>query len=122
MHDARPNAPYPLTARLLAVAALAACLVAAAVGPWAARLPVELRLWMVAYPAYLFAVLDVGTSLIRYAVPLFPLALVLVGGGWRRIPRWWPVPAAAVIVGFVVLQYFWTMGLLHFEPPSDFPP
>jgi hypothetical protein len=106
----------------LAVAALAAFLVAAAVGPWAQRLPLELRLWMLAYPAYLALVLDVGTSLIRYAVPLFPLALVLVGGGMRRIPRWWPVLAVLLTVLFLWGQWHWTMGLLVFEPPSGYPP
>ena len=106
----------------LAVAALAAVLVAAAAGPWATRLAPELRLWMVAYPAYLAAVLDVGTSLIRYVVPLFPLALVLVGGGLRRPPRWWPVLAGLLVVALVWLQYRWTLQLFLFEPPSDFPP
>lgn len=107
---------------LLSVLALAVVLVAAAVGPWAARLPMELRLWMLAYPAYLGVVLDVGTSLIRYAVPLFPIALILVGGGLRRIPRWWPVLAAALIALSIWAQWHWTMGLLVFEPPQDLPP
>lgn len=107
---------------LLAVLALAAFLLASAIGPWAARLPMELRLWMVAYPAYLGVVLDVGTSLIRYAVPLFPIALVLVGGGLRRIPRWWPVLAVALIALSLWAQWQWTMGLLVFEPPRDLPP
>lgn len=112
----------PRLAALIAVLALALVLVAAAVGPWAARLPMELRLWMLAYPAYLGAVLDVGTSLIRYAVPLFPIALVLVGGGLRRIPRWWPALAVALIALSLWAQWHWTMGLLVFEPPQDLPP
>lgn len=107
---------------LLAVVLLGVLLVLAAAGPWASRLPLELRLWMVAYPAYLLVVLDVGTSLIRYAIPLFPLALVLVGGGLRRTPRWWPVPAAVLFVVLAWLQYRWTTQLFHFTPPSDYPP
>lgn len=107
---------------LLAVLTLAGLVIAAAVGPWAARLPVELRLWMLAYPAYLAGVLDPGTSLIRYAVPLFPIALVLLGGGLRRIPRWWPVLAVALIALSLWAQWHWTMGLLVFEPPQDLPP
>lgn len=106
----------------LAVAALAAFLIAAAVGPWAARLPLELRLWMLAYPAYLAVVLDVSTSLIRYAVPLFPLALVLIGGGLRRIPRWWPVLAVGLIAASLWGQHAWTMELLVLDPPADYPP
>lgn len=112
----------PRLSAAVAVAVLALLLVAAALGPWAARLPWELRLWMLAYPAYLAVVLDVGTSLVRYAVPLFPLALVLVGGGMRRIPRWWPV-LAAVLVGLSLWgQHAWTLELLVLDPPSDYPP
>ena len=114
--------PNPRLAALLAVATLALFLIAAAAGPWASRLPLELRLWLVAYPAYLAAVLDVGTSLIRYGVLLFPLALVLIGGGLRRIPRWWPALAVIVIAGFIWLQYLWTLGLFVLEPPSGYPP
>lgn len=116
------DAESPRVLAALAVGALAVFLVAAAAGPWAARLPPELRLWMVAYPAYLAAVLDVGTSLIRYAVPLFPLALVLIGGGLRRPPRWWPLLAGVVVLALVWLQYRWTLGLFVFVPPSDYPP
>ena len=106
----------------LAVAVLAAVLIAAAVGPWAARLPMELRLWMLAYPAYLALVLDVGTSLVRYAVPLFPLALVLVGGGMQRIPRWWPLLALVLVPLSLWGQHAWTTELLVLDPPSDYPP
>ena len=106
----------------LAVAALAAFLTAAAVGPWSARLPLELRLWMLAYPAYLAVVLDVGTSLVRYAVPLFPLALVLIGGGLARIPRWWPILAGVLVAASLWGQHAWTMELLVFDPPADYPP
>lgn len=113
---------HPRLMALVAMLALAALLIAAAVGPWATRLPVELRVWMLAYPAYLAAVLDVGTSLVRYAVPLFPIALILVGGGLRRLPRWWPVLAGALIALSLWAQWHWTMGLLVFEPPSDLPP
>lgn len=116
------GASSPRLYALLAVLALAAFLIAAAVGPWATRLPTELRLWMLAYPAYLGAVLDVGTSLIRYAVPLFPIALVLVGGGLRKLPRWWPVLALALIALSLWAQWVWTMELLVFEPPQDLPP
>jgi hypothetical protein len=106
----------------LAVAALAAFLVAAALGPWAARLPLELRAWLLAYPAYLALVLDVSTSLVRYAVPLFPLALILVGGGLRRIPRWWPVPALVLVALSLWAQHAWTLELLVLDPPADYPP
>ena len=113
---------HPRLYAALAVVGLAAVLVAAAVGPWAARLPAELRLWMLAYPAYLALVLDVSTSLVRYAVPLFPLALVLVGGGLRRTPRGWPALAAVLIALSLWGQYAWTTELLVLDPPTDYPP
>lgn len=112
----------PRLSAALAVAALAAFLLAAALGPWAERLPLELRLWMLAYPAYLAVVLDVGTSLVRYAVPLFPLALVLVGGGLRRVPRWWPVPVVLLVALSLWGQHAWTLELLVLDPPADYPP
>jgi len=113
---------HPRLYAALAVTALALLLILAAAGPWARRLPLELRLWIVAYPAYLAAVLDVGTSLIRYAIPLFPIALILIGGGARRIPRWWPVLATVLAVLLIVAQHQWTTQLLVLDPPSDFPP
>jgi hypothetical protein len=116
------DSPSPRLYAALAVGLLAAFLIAAAVGPWAYRLPLELRLWMLAYPAYLALVLDVSTSLVRYAIPLFPLTLVLIGGGLRRIPRWWPVPAVLLTAAFLWGQWHWTMGLLVFEPPAGYPP
>ncbi|MDO5503141.1 MAG: hypothetical protein Q4G67_08220 [Actinomycetia bacterium] len=117
-----PGSEHARLYAALAVLALAVVLLAAALGPWAWGLPMELRAWMIAYPAYLAAVLDVGTSLIRYAVPLFPLALVLIGGGARRPPRWWPVLALVLVPLAIYAQYHWTMGLLVFTPPSDYPP
>ena len=39
----------------------------------------RLRVWSAAYAVYLLAVVDGGTSIVRYLVPLFPLAIVLVG-------------------------------------------
>src|SRR5690606_4596916 len=117
-----PDSSQPRLYAALAVAALTVLIVLAAVGPWAARLPLALRIWIVAYPAYLGAVLDVGTSLVRYAIPLFPLALILIGGGLRRIPRWWPVLAAALMAIFVLGQHEWATRLLVLDPPSDYPP
>jgi len=47
-------------------------------GPWATRLGPQLRMWSLAYPAYLLVVLDPFTSIFRYLIPLFPLAAVLI--------------------------------------------
>ena len=50
------------------------------------------------------------------------IALVLVGGGMRRIPRGWPVLAAVLVALSLWGQYAWTTELLVLDPPSDYPP
>ena len=73
----------------VALAALATTIVVLTCGPWATRLGTELRVWCLAYPAYLAVVLDPFTSIFRYALPLFPLIAVVLGGGWvERSARW----------------------------------
>ncbi|MEP6630218.1 MAG: hypothetical protein ABJA89_07085, partial [Lapillicoccus sp.] len=39
------------------------------IGPWAVRLGPQLRVWSLAYPAYLLVVLDPFTSIFRYLIP-----------------------------------------------------
>ena len=93
-------------------------------GPWARALGPELRAWCLAYPAYLGLVLDPFTSIFRYLLPLFPLLVVVLGGGWadRRVPRFlWPRTALLVAAG-VAGQVAWVFHLLVFVPPSDYPP
>lgn len=108
----------------VALTGLVLALIALVLGPWAERLGWELRAWCLAYPAYLGAVLDPFTSIYRYALPLFPLALVLVGGAWRRPAR----TPAAVALGLALValgfwgQWTWITELLIFHPPSDYPP
>jgi len=95
-------------------------------GPWAARLGPELRTWSLAYPAYLFVVLDPFTSIFRYLIPLFPLLAVMVGAGSvQRRPgtvwlRW--LRSGVLLVAFIVGQWYWVDILWRFIPPSDYPP
>lgn len=96
-------------------------------GPWAWGLGAELRAWCLAYPAYLVVVLDPFTSIFRYLIPLFPLAAIVVGGGFRGAPgrRRTAVGLgiAAVLVGLGIRgQWEWITQLLVFNPPSDYPP
>ena len=94
-------------------------------GPWARALGPVLRAWAVAYPAYLLMVLDPSTSIFRYFIPLFPGAVVLVGGGWvtHRPSRAVVIVRAAVLVGAGVAgQWIWLDWLWRFIPPSDYPP
>jgi hypothetical protein len=92
-------------------------------GPWASGLGPELRVWPLAYAAYLVAVLDPWTSVFRYLLPLFPVAVVMVGGGWRERPARWLRLRTGVFVALGLLgQVWWVWELLRFVPPSDYPP
>ena len=68
------------------LAVLVVALVLMVLGPWASCTGPQRRAWCLAYPAYLAVVLDPWTSIFRYLLPLFPLGVVLVGGGWSRRP------------------------------------
>lgn len=107
------------------------------VGPWARGLGPLLRTWALAYPTYLAAVLDPGTSLVRYLLPLGPVAAVVIGVGgrkagtaggppgpdqWRRPRSWVIVLTALVVVASIAGQWWWTDGLWRFVPPTDWPP
>ena len=122
--------PWLLAGSILLVVAMVA-------GPWAGGLGAVTRAWALAYPAYLLAVLDPGTSLVRYLLPMFPLAAVAIGVAGRsantecgppgrsewRSPRWGTLVATVLVTaGCVLGQYLWTDGLWRFVPPTDWPP
>ncbi|MDO5739096.1 MAG: hypothetical protein Q4P07_03000 [Ornithinimicrobium sp.] len=122
---------------LVILAAGLALLLVAVLGPWAKGLGVELRTWCLGYVLYLFAALDPWTSIFRYLVLLFPLFVLLVGGGRGRDrgssaspttgrppqPTWLLVVRCVVIaLIFVVLQAWWSWELFRFVPPTDDPP
>lgn len=108
---------------------LAVLLLVAVLGPWAAGLGVELRTWCLGYPLYLAAALDPWTSIYRYLLPLFPLMVLLIGGGWSRSGRRTRGPGWLLVVRTVTIallfigwQVWWSWELFRFEPPSDYPP
>lgn len=82
----------------------------------------RLRVWCAAYATYLLAVVDGNTSIVRYLVPLFPLAIVLVGAHRQRLSSWWQVRTAWWVVVGVIGQVGWIWWLVVFVPPSDYPP
>jgi hypothetical protein len=105
------------------LAALATTIVVLTLGPWASALGPELRTWCLAYPAYLAFVLDPFTSIFRYALPLFPLLAVILGGGWlERGARWLWARTGLLVATGLVGQVAWVWKLLVFHPPSDYPP
>jgi hypothetical protein len=106
----------------LALIGLAVVVFGAAIGPWAKPIGPELRAWCIAYPAYLAAVLEPWTSVFRYVLLFFPLAML---GLYTRRPklsavRW--VIIALVLAVFLVGQIVWVDWLLKFVPPTDYPP
>jgi MFS family permease len=105
------------------VALVLALIVAMTVGPWAVRLGTELRTWTLAYTGYLILVDAPSTSLFRHLLPLFPLTVVAIGGGWSDRPaRWMSWRTGFLIVLGLVGQVWWVWALLRFVPPTDFPP
>ena len=120
----RPWLPYvdqPSNAIKVALALM--LIVAMTIGPWAARLGVEVRTWTLAYAGYLILVDAPSTSLFRHLLPLFPLAVVAIGGGWRDRPaRWMTWRTGFLIIVGLAGQVWWVWALLRFVPPTDFPP
>lgn len=98
-------------------------LVALAAGPWSERLGWVLRAWCLGYLLYLLAVLDPGTSLVRYLLFLFPLAVVVLGAAGRRVRSDGVVlvRTAALVVVFLLLQVWWVAELLVLSTGSDNP-
>jgi hypothetical protein len=87
-------------------------------------LDLRLRVWSVAYSLYLLAVVDGHTSIFRYLVPLFPLAVLLVGAH-RRAPRWWETRALFWVGAGIIGQVGWIWWLVVFSPlpgGGDYPP
>jgi hypothetical protein len=98
-----------------------ALVLAVLLSPPARRLGAELQAWTVAYLGYLVAVVEPGTSLVRFTVLAFPLGAVAAGAvrgpAWAR--RLW---LGGLLVVFAGLQVAWTWGLWRLTPPSGWPP
>ncbi len=95
---------------------LALAVVAVLAAPVTRRLGPEMWTWCAAYLLYLAAVLDPFTSVLRFLVLLFPLALVIVWGlrtTWARV---------AWVTASLAAQWWWVSVLWVFSPPSDYPP
>lgn len=88
-------------------------------------LDLRLRVWAAAYSVYLLAVVDGHTSIFRYLIPLFPLAVLLVGAH-REHPRWWQARTAFWVAVGVLGQVGWIGWLVVFSPLpggyGDYPP
>ena len=72
---------------------------------------------MLAYPAYLLAVIEPYTSTYRYALLAFPL--LVLPGAVRRVG---PLLVVLLTVVGLAYQVRWVDQLLVFTPPTDYPP
>lgn len=84
-----------------------------ALGPWAQRLGWLLRIWVVAYLGYIAAAALVNASVVRYLLPAFPLAVVLIGAGRGRPGRRQGARAVGWAAAFVILQVVWAWEVLR---------
>jgi hypothetical protein len=105
------------------VAGVLALIIVMMIGPWAKGLGTVLRTWTLAYTAYLILVDAPSTSLFRHFLPLFPLVVVMIGGGWLdRKPAWMSWRTGFLIVIGLLGQVWWVWVLLRFVPPTAWPP
>lgn len=76
----------------------------------------DMTAWCAAYTVYLLAVVEPYTSIFRFLLLLFPLALVVASVVRSRahLLTW--------LAASMGLQLVWIVWLWRFEPPSDFPP
>jgi hypothetical protein len=86
------------------------------IGPVGRTLGVEMATWCGAYAAYLLVVVQPYTSVFRYLLLLFPLALAVAHTVRSRahLLTW--------LFALVSLQVIWVDWLWRFTPPSDLPP
>ncbi len=86
------------------------------VGPVGRALGVEMATWCGAYAAYLLVVVQPYTSVFRYLLLLFPLALAVARTVRSRahLVTW--------LFALVSLQVIWVDWLWRFTPPGDLPP
>ena len=112
---------------IVVMVALVATYIALVVGRHGAWMPLEVRMWALAYPLYLFAVVRPITSMWRFLLLDFPLAALVASVAMRtstgkEIVRHWRlrvVLVALVLVGGVVA---WSCGLLTYVPWHVTPP
>ena len=107
--------------------ALVATYVALVIGRHGAWMPLEVRMWAMAYPLYLFAVVRPITSMWRFLLLDFPLAALVASVAMRtstgrEVVRHWRLRVAVVAVCLVGGILAWSCGLLPYVPWHVTPP
>lgn len=86
----------------------------------ARRLGLELYTWAGGYLGYIAAVAEPGSSLLRFALLMFPVATITVGAVTRPRWRWWWF--AAIVLLMVVGQVWWVGTIWVANPHGDYWP
>ncbi len=106
---------------------LVATYLALVIGRHGAWLPIEVRMWALAYPLYLFAVVRPITSMWRFLLLDFPIAALVASVAMRTstggsVVRHWRRRVAVVVVLVVIGVFGWSTGLLPYLPWNVSPP
>ena len=112
---------------VIVMVALVATYIALVVGRHGAWMPLEVRVWALAYPLYLFAVVRPITSMWRFLLLDFPLAALVASVAMRtstgkEIVRHWRLRVALVALVLVGGVIAWSCGLLTYVPWHVTPP
>jgi hypothetical protein len=107
--------------------ALVATYIALIVGRHGRWLPAELRVWALAYPLYLLAVVRPITSMWRFLLLDFPVAALVASVAMRtstgaRVVPHWRRRVGVVALVLVVGMFWFTCTLLTFTPWAAAPP
>lgn len=114
-------------AGVIALVGLMGTYIALVLGRHGRWLPVEVRVWAVAYPLYLFAVVRPITSMWRFLLLDFPLAALLASVVMRTstgdgIVAHWKRRLLVVLVLLTMGMLWWTVTFLTYTPWGSRPP
>lgn len=114
-------------AGVIVMIALVATYLALVVGRHGSWMPLEVRMWALAYPLYLFAVVRPITSMWRFLLLDFPIAALVTSVAMRtstggEVVRHWRLRVAVVAVLLVGGVVAWSCGLLPYVPWHVTPP
>jgi hypothetical protein len=110
------GAPLLLAATLLALGALLAWRRLRALG-------LEAWTWVAGYAAYLVAVLEPGTSLVRFSLLAFPVAAAASAAALdRSTPSRRALAVVVLLAAGILGQVLWVALLWRLVPPSGWPP
>ncbi|QBF46801.1 hypothetical protein [Janibacter limosus] len=112
---------------LVVMVALVGTYLALVIGRHGAWIPLEVRMWALVYPLYLFAVVRPITSMWRFLLLDFPLMALLASVTMRtstggRVVRHWRRRAVVVVVLLALGVVAWSCGLLPYVPWHVTPP